>query len=143
MPKTFQSRHSQIPGTSYDELSHIVRKEHDKIAKRTKRQAYIRSSYFRSGKRGEKVFIGLYWEDIAKKNRKKKVERFKLYTAAIDLLLNSPHASEIILSESNKSIVLHRFYGVTRDGIHFCVQVKQNIRTGRLDFMSAFRRTAS
>ena len=141
MPKTFQSRNTQIPGSSYDEVVRHVRRSHNTIAKMTKRQAYVRSSYFRNSGRGEKIFIDLYWEDLAKKNRKIKVERLKLYDAAIDLLRNSRFDSESIFSHANHSLILHRFYGVTRDGIGFCVQVKQDKRSGRLDFMSAFRRT--
>ena len=36
--------------------------------------------------------------------------------------------------------MLHRFYGVTKDGVYFCVQVKEDKRTGRKDFMSVFDR---
>lgn len=138
--KTFQSRHAQLPGSSYDEISPHARKLHHIIEKRTKRQAYVRSTYFRRGKRGDKVFINLYWEDLAKKSRKKKTERLKLYSAAIDLLIHSPFESEVVVSEAAPNLIYHRFYGVTRDNIRYCVQVKQDMRTGRLDFMSAFRR---
>lgn len=38
---------------------------------------------------------------------------------------------------------MHRFYGITKDGHEFCVQIKQNKRTGRKDFISVFDRKAS
>ncbi len=53
---------------------------------------------------------------------------------------NSRHEPETVLEKNSPSMLLHRFYGVTKDGIEFCVQVKQNKRTGRLDFMSVFER---
>jgi len=34
----------------------------------------------------------------------------------------------------------HRFYGAMKGGIYFCVQVKEDKRTGRKDFMSVFDR---
>lgn len=34
--------------------------------------------------------------------------------------------------------MLHRFYGVTKDGVYFCVQVKEDKRTSRKDLMSVF-----
>ena len=37
-------------------------------------------------------------------------------------------------------MLLYRFYGVTKDGNYFCVQVKEDKRTKRKDFMSVFDR---
>lgn len=34
--------------------------------------------------------------------------------------------------------MLHRFYGKTKDGQTFCVQVKEDKRSNRKDFMSVF-----
>ncbi len=36
------------------------------------------------------------------------------------------------------NVSLHRFYGQTKSGELFCVQIKQDKRTGRKDFMSVF-----
>jgi len=74
------------------------------------------------------------------KNRNIKTSRLKLYTAAIDLIRNSRHNPETIIEKNNPSILLHRFYGITKEGVEYCVQVKQHKRTGRLDLMSVFKR---
>lgn len=35
-------------------------------------------------------------------------------------------------------MLLHQLYGVTKGDSYFCVQVKEDKRTGRKDFMSVF-----
>jgi len=37
-------------------------------------------------------------------------------------------------------MALHRFYGVSKDGLDFCVQVRHAQESGRKDFMSVFPR---
>lgn len=46
----------------------------------------------------------------------------------------------MIFDAKNLDIMLHRFYGKTKDGYEFCVQVKEDKRSGRKDFMSVFDR---
>lgn len=132
--KQFKSKEKLITGTSYDEVSLIARKQHKKIVNLTKRQPYIRSKYFNK----DKIFISLFWEHLAQKHRKERFKRLKLYNAAIDLLRNSHCEPDTIFKNEDLSTLLHRFYGITADGIEFCVQVKQNKRSGRKDFMSVF-----
>lgn len=128
-----------LPGTSYEEVVKVARYEHKKIEKLTKRQAYVRSTYFNK----EKVFISLFWEHLAQKHPKVRTKRLRLYTAAIDLLRNTRCEPETIFKQDDLSVLLHRFYGVTRSGEEYCVQVKQDKRTGRKDFMSVFGRKTS
>ena len=125
-----------MAGTSYDEVQAIARREHKKVIVLTKRQPYARSAYFNKSK----VFLSLFWEHTMQKGRKVRTERLKLYSAAIDLMRNSRYEPETIIEKNSPSVLLHRFYGVTKDSVEFCVQVKQNKRTGRLDFMSVFKR---
>lgn len=76
------------------------------------------------------------------KHRGDRTRRLGYYKAALDLLRNStlPPASPPIVDPAHPNAVLYRFYGRTREGHHFCVQVKQDIRSGRKDFMSVFDR---
>jgi hypothetical protein len=53
-------------------------------------------------------------------------------------LRNSLSEPDTIFSTKDKGNILHRFLGETKEGKLFYVQVKQNKRTGRKDFMSAF-----
>lgn len=137
--KVYQSKAQLLPGTSYDEVQAIARKEHNKVIALTKRQPYARSAYFSKNK----VFLSLFWDHTMQKSRKTRTERLKLYAAAIDLIRNSRHEPETIIEKNSPSVLLHRFYGVTKDGERFCVQIKQNKRTSRLDFMSVFKRSPS
>lgn len=136
--RRYKSKAKQIPGSSYDEVCKYARKEHQKIEKLTKRNAYVRSKYFDK----DKIFLANYWTHVMQKNRKKRTKSLKLYNAAIDLLRNTHNPPETIFDKQNMSILLHRFYGITKDGIEYCVQVKQDKRTGRKDFMSVFDKKA-
>jgi len=134
--RAYKSKASLLPGTSYDEVQVVARKEHKKVIALTKRQPYARSAYFNKSK----VFLSPFWEHTMQRGRKVRTERLKLYSAAIDLIRNSRNDPETIIEKNSSSVFLHRFYGVTKDGVEYCVQVKQNKRTGRLDFMSVFER---
>ena len=81
----------------------------------------------------------VFWDHIMQKHQKERTRRLKFYSAAIDLLRNSTFESDSIMEATNK-IALHRFYGKTRGGEEFCVQVKHDLRAGRKDFMSVFAR---
>lgn len=132
----FQSRNNLLPGSSYDEVVARARKEFNTIRRITKRQPYVRSKYFRS----DKIFVTLFWDHIMQKHRKERMKRLKFYSAAIDLLRNTTSSSDMIFDAKNLDIMLHRFYGKTKDGYEFCVQVKEDKRSGRKDFMSVFDR---
>jgi hypothetical protein len=134
--KNFNSKENIIPGSSYDEVLKFARKEYQKVQNLTKRQPYVRSTYFNK----DKIFISVFWNHLVQKNRKVRTKRLKLYKAAIDLLRNTRHDPETIFKKGDLSTLYHRFYGLTKDGAEFCVQVKEDKRTGRKDFMSVFDR---
>jgi len=129
----YQSKADLLPGTSYVEVVAIARKEFDRISKVTpRRHAYVRSTYFNK----DKVFISpLFWNHLMQEHRKSRTKRLKFYKAAIDLLRKSRCTPHTIIKNGD---YLHRFYGQTKDGVEYCVQVKQDKRSGRLDFMSVF-----
>ncbi len=130
----FQSRYSLLPGSSYAEVVKNARKEFNTIRKITKRQPYVRSKYFR----GDKIFITIFWDHIMQKHRGEATRRLKLYNAAIDTLRNSTISPETHINSQQSDVYLHRFYGQTKEGDRFCVQVKEDKRSGRKDFMSVF-----
>lgn len=132
----YKSKAILLIGSSYDEVHKVARKEHKKIEKITKRQPYVRSTYFSK----DKIFISIFWTHLMQKHRKERMKRLKLYNAAIDLMRNSRCEPETIFKKDDLSTLLHRFYGITKDGVEFCVQVKQDKRSGRKDFMSVFDR---
>lgn len=113
----------------------IARYEYRKIQKRThRRQAYVRSRYFRK----DKVFINQFWEHLKQKRLGDQVRRAKLFICAVDLIRHSTYGPDTIYKYEDMDIALHRFYGQTKDGFRFCVQIRESKRTGRKDFMSVF-----
>lgn len=135
MARVFKSKFGKIPGSSLEEVMKAARKEYHIIQKRTPRRvAYIRSKYFTK----DKIFINIFWDHLNQKSPKERAKRLKFYICAIDLLRNTTIASDSIFTNLDMDIGLHKFFGQTKDGEYFCVQVKQNKRSGRKDFMSVF-----
>lgn len=134
----YRSRYSLLPGSSYNEVVALARKEFNTIRRLTKRQPYVRSKYFK----GDKVFMTIFWDHVMQKSRKEKTQRLKLYRAAVDLLRNTTQAPETIIDVAHEQVALMRFYGITKDNVEFCVQVKNELRSSRKDFMSVFQRRA-
>ena len=132
----YRSKHGLLPGSSYDEVVTIARKEYNIIRKMTKRQPYVRSKYFR----GDKIFVTIFWDHLMQKHRKDRMKRLKFYNAAVDTLRNSTIDPDTVFSKDDRHILLHRFYGETKDGHSYCVQVREDKRSGRKDFMSVFDR---
>lgn len=130
----YKTRYGKLPGSSYDEVAPLARKEFQRIKRLTKRQPYVRSAYFAR----DKIFLSLFWEHLAQKHRGDRTSRLKLYLCAIELLRHSKHAPDTIFSAGNLHTMLHRFTGETNEGEQFYVQVKEDKRTGRKDFMSVF-----
>ena len=113
---------SKFSGTSYSEIERQARKLHNTIAKQTKRNAYIRSTYFKKNK----IFIKLFWEHLNQKPRKDRKRRLKYYACAIELLRHTPHTPETRQNPNGRNELVHRFAGITKEGEEFYVQVKEN-----------------
>ncbi|MGI9027728.1 MAG: hypothetical protein ACR2FM_02705 [Candidatus Saccharimonadales bacterium] len=133
--KIYKSKCSRLPGTSHASIFRAARYEYHKIQKRTpRRKAYVKSQYFKK----DKIFINQFWEHLKQKRLGDQLRRTKLFPCAIDLIRNTTCSPDTIYNYGNMNIGLHRFFGETKDGFHFYVQIKENKRTGRKDFMSVF-----
>ncbi len=131
----YKSKSNELTGTNLEEITKQARREYHTIQKRTPRRVpYVKSKYFTK----DKIFINNYWEHNNQKTPRERMRRLRLYTCAIDLLRNTTNAPDTIYTNVDKNIGLHRFYGQTNSGNYFCVQVKDNKRTGRKDFISVF-----
>lgn len=136
--RIYKSKYGLLSGTTYEEVVTNARKEFTIVRKLTKRQPYVKSKYFK----GDKVFLTVFWNHMAQKHRKEVRKRLKFYKVGLDLIRNTTlHPEQSILDKTQPNhIVYSRFYGVTKTGEHFCVQIKQDLRSGRKDFMSVFAR---
>jgi len=133
--RTYRTKSKQLPGSSYKELIAKARQEYHKIQKRTPRRVpYVRSAYFTK----HKIFVNSFWDHLSQKSPRDRVRRLKLYPCAIELIRNSKATPDSMQNPNNKNENLHKLKGITPDGIHFAVQIKENKRTGRKDFISAF-----
>jgi hypothetical protein len=131
----YRSKFDKIPDTSHASVLRLARYEYHQIQKRTpRRQAYVRSQYFRR----DKVFINQFWDHVMQKRPGDQLRRLRLYPCAIDLIRNTTASPDTIFGRDDMNVSLHRFYGQTKSGELFCVQIKQDKRTGRKDFMSVF-----
>mgnify|MGYP000852202963 CR=1 FL=1 len=132
----YTSKYPRLPGSAYDEVLKQARAEYQFVAQSSKRQPYVRSKYFNSSK----IFLDVFWTHLMQKHPKERRKRLKFYKAALDLLRNSQINPDTITSAEDQRMLLYRFYSITKDGSYFCVQVKEDKRTGRKDFMSVFDR---
>lgn len=133
--QVYKSKYGKLPGTSYAELIRFARQEYHAIQKQTPRRVpYVRSRYFTK----DKVFLNTFWEHLKQKRLIEQTNRLKYYKCALDLLRNTSYTPESVFEKNNKGVLLHRFTGQTAEGAYFYVQVKDNRRTGRKEFMSVF-----
>jgi hypothetical protein len=133
--KFFKTKNQKSSGSKYEEVNLKARFMYKKISNKTKRRPYVRSVYFNK----EKIFLGLFWSHLNdKQGWKDRFRRLKLFPCAIDLIQNTRVDPESKDNPNKSSEILHRFYGVTPDGEKFCVQIKEDKRTGEKFFLSVF-----
>ena len=130
---TYRTRVGKIPGKQYQAVEWTARNTYNSIAKKSKRNPYVRSRYFA----GEKVFLKLFWEHLNQKSRFERKRRLKFYNCAIELLEKSSCIPSIMQNPSKQSETLYRFSGVTPTDEFFYVQVKKDKKSGKF-FMSVF-----
>jgi hypothetical protein len=130
----FQVKEEKLAGSSYSEVYKKAWQEYLKIKKKSKRRPYVRSSYFKK----EKIFIDIFWSHLKEKHHNDRKRRLNFYKCALEIIANSKVSpiSKIKLNDDNE--ILHRFFGKTKEGDVFVVQIKENVKTGRKDFISVF-----
>lgn len=133
--KLYRSKCLLLPGSSVEELIKLARREYRIIQKRTPRRSpYVRSKYFKK----DKIFISNFWDHLNKKSPKDKVRRLRLYRCGIDALRNITYRPESMQNPNNRREILHRFTAVSKEGAWFSIQIKENSKTGRKDYISVF-----
>jgi hypothetical protein len=131
----FRAQVAEYRGTSVAELMKYARLEYHTIQKRTPRRIpYVRSKYFVK----DKIFLNTFWDHVNQKRVSDKIRRLRLFGCAIELIRKSPLAPETVQSPTNGNELLHRMYGVSTNSTVFCVQIKENKKTHRKDFISVF-----
>lgn len=133
--QVFQSKLGKLPGSSLKEVMKLARQEYHAIQKRSPRRTpYVRSKYFIKSK----IFLNTFWGHLNQKSPKERVRRLKLYGCALDLLRDTTCDPESTYTYVDMHTGLHRLYGREKGGSYYCVQVKENKRNDRKDFISVF-----
>ncbi|MDR0979598.1 MAG: hypothetical protein LBM12_00355 [Candidatus Nomurabacteria bacterium] len=131
MPDYFQSQYSKIKGTAPLEIERKAKAHYEIFAKHAgRRQAFIRSAYFKK----EKVFLKTFWDHIYAKSRKDRERRLRFYICALDLIANTRKTP---VEKAVGSDTLFRFYGKAKDGCMFIVQIKRD-KNNKKFHMSVF-----
>ena len=138
--KIYKVKTAKLGGSDFHE---VYRKAFDlqkQINRKTKRRPYVRSAYFKKSK----IFLGLFWEHLFKKeNWRDRSRRLKYFPCALELIKNS-RIDPISKENPNKhSETLHRFAGSTRSNNLFFVQIKEDKRTGQKWLISVFPKKTS
>jgi len=130
-----KSKYKKLSGSSYTEVYKQARLVYKVLEKKTKRRPYIKSVYF--GK--QKVFFDYYWVHLRySRGYKERMRRLVYFEASLDVIRNSRICYSKIPNRNNRSEVLYRFLGTTKDNFVFYVQIKEDLKTGRKYFMSCF-----
>jgi len=134
--KTFHSKYDTLPSNYRPILMKIALRIYRNLEAKTRRTVYVRSSsksYFQ----GQKIFLNLYFPHLKQKSPRIQVERLKFFEAGLDLVKNTPYEPTIKSNPNKPSEQVMRFWGETRGGKKFCVQVRVNKR-GNHYLMSTF-----
>lgn len=133
----YQTKQPVIHGTRYESIRREALQIFSIVEKKTKRQPYIRSAYFKK----QKVFLKLFWSHLFQKNPRDRVRRLRYLRAALDVIQYTKAEPFSQQNPHKKGELLYRFAGLTKEGELFYVQIKENKRTGHKYFMSCFPAT--
>ena len=132
--KAYQTKIKKLTGTSYEEVMKKARHLYHIEERRTKRQAYVRSAYFKK----DKVFLNQFWSHLSQKRQRDRKRRLYYYSCAIDLIRHSRIKPVAKPNPNKPSEIVHRFVGITREKEVFFVQIAENKKTANKYFMSVF-----
>lgn len=130
----YRTKKKKLSGSNFKEIEKRALAVFKEIKSKTKRTPYIKSKYFRR----EKVFLNIFWQHLHQKREKDRIRRLKFYECALDLIKDSTYDPETRENFQKKDELLHRFFGSTPTDEKFVVQIKENKRTRRKDFISVF-----
>jgi len=133
--KIFKTKVDVLPGTNYKEISKKAFALYNEIRRKTKRRPYVRSAYFNK----EKIFLSLYWQHLfKKKNWRDIIRRMRYFGCAIELLEKSHCEPVLKYDQGNPGEMLYRFYGSTKSGELFCIQIKESRKRNQKFLISVF-----
>ncbi len=131
----YQSKAGKISGTDFHEVRKKAFSLYEQIRRRTKRRAYVRSTYFKK----DKIFLAIFWEHLWHKEKwQDRMRRLKYFAAALELIQRSKFDPSSKENPNKPNEILHRFAGSTAEKELFYVQIKEDKQTGQKYFISVF-----
>ena len=130
----FRSKQNKLPGTNYKEVYKKAKEIYAPIERKTKRQPYLRSAYFKK----RKIFFSLFWKHLFDQQPYDRARRLKYLACAVDLIVTSKILPSTKPNPNKKSELLHRFTGKSHEGSLFYVQIKEDTGKKRLNLISIF-----
>lgn len=124
----------KIHGTGYQEIHKYAFISFKRIKARTKRRPYVKSAYFGN----QKIFFDYFWKHLMQKSWKMRAQRLKYFDCAVELIRKSRQHPVSKENPNKPTEILHRFAGITKDKDLFIVQIKEDKKTDKKYFMSAF-----
>ena len=148
---SYQTKCKKITGTDFDDIASKAYRAYRDIQRKSHRRPYIRSAY---GERSEltrfwrrsqsgsyfkrKVFLDYFWPHLNQKSRIDRRRRMALLPCAFELIRHSRSSPSSKVNANRKSEILHRFTGVISSKQTFQVQIKEDLKSKRLFFMSVY-----
>lgn len=120
-------------GHRYSDIMPQSRKVFRALQKKTKRQPYVRSMFFKK----DKVFFDYFWTHLNEKSVHDRARRLKYLPCVLELLRISTCQPETFIKPQSNAIY-HQFEGKTEDDILFSVIVKQDRASGKKYLLSIF-----
>lgn len=131
----YKTKTEPTSSSEYREIENLARDHHNKIARTSKRNPYVRSAFFKK----DKVFIKLFWAHLNQKPKYERKRRLKYYSCAIEIIQKSKAEPLIKKPNPDKSkSMVYRFEASTPKGQIIYVQIKEDLRTGNKHFISVF-----
>lgn len=131
----YKAKAGKLGGTDFYEVRAAAMLIFKKIKKKSRRQPYLRSVYFKK----DKVFLNLFWHHLFDKdNWRDRMRRLQYFEAALELIERTRFEPQSKYNPNKGNEILHRFIGVTKEGDLFFVQIKENLRNKKKFLMSIF-----
>lgn len=133
--QAYKTKTKRLSGSGFHEIRVQAFDVYESIRKKSKRRPYIRSTYFKK----DKIFIGLFWSHLFKKqNWRDRMRRMKYFPAAIELIQKTTYDPKSKENPNKRSEILHRFAGITQDDHLFYVHIKEDKKTDQKFLISVF-----
>lgn len=134
----YQTKSNKLTGTNLKEVKKNAMALYKEIASKTKRRPYVRSAYFKEGRKKQKIFFDYFWQHLRQKNQRDQMRRLKYFKAAIEVIKYSRNHPKSEDNPHKAGEILHRFAGLTKDKEIFFVQIKEDKKTSKKYLMSCF-----